>query len=384
MHAHQIPSIEALESDLNRLLETRLVPGAAASHAAIPQLMYLKSRSAPRARTTSQSAANDVTTREAVEQAIEDLGESDDGKVARALFDARGPLGFSARIKNAADALGVNEKTIRRDRQRRALRAVALRMIRSELEFLAAAVSPLVLYGQDPLIRALWSTQADAEIILTGGEIPAAIPHSKGAYSVQAGDVAALLEAYANLVGLRDQASISVAPSSEVHGAKLGCNIVSIGGPRWNVITRNLLELLKPPWRFSSSPDDFGTPRSALVEYGPEQRKLTARTEEGEVLEAHGTIISAPNPHNPRTRVTVLAGLSTLGVLAATRALDPTRLMAGGSLGLKKIHDVYAAQVDTAILQVVVSTQVIEGEVVPVGVSDARLETKRLPTVVRR
>lgn len=250
MHAHQIPSIEALESDLNRLLETRLVPGAAASHAAIPQLMYLKSRSAPRARTTSQSAANDVTTREAVEQAIEDLGESDDGKVARALFDARGPLGFSARIKNAADALGVNEKTIRRDRQRRALRAVALRMIRSELEFLAAAVSPLVLYGQDPLIRALWSTQADAEIILTGGEIPAAIPHSKGAYSVQAGDVAALLEAYANLVGLRDQASISVAPSSEVHGAKLGCNIVSIGGPRWNVITRNLLGTLEAALAF--------------------------------------------------------------------------------------------------------------------------------------
>lgn len=184
-----------------------------------------------------------------------------------------------------------------------------------------------------------------------------------------------MLEAYAALTLLRPSSQITVLGSSQVQGAKLACNIVSVGGPTWNIVTRDLLTQLKPPWGFTKP---TGSPAQMTdLSSGRLSPSLDA---DGHIIKTYGMIVLAPNPHNPANRVTILAGLSTYGVLASTRVLST---VGGPHLDddqLTLLHGQYSERLDDSLLQIVTSAAVIEADVVPAKLTDKSLHIKRLPT----
>lgn len=370
---YSVPPLQAVEQDIERLVEVRPVPGCGSYVVAIPQLVHVRALMTVRTRGMSNAEATDQAVITAVREAVGELGQSTEGKVAAKLL-AEHPPGLVDRQQAAADAIGVDIKTIRRDRQIRAIRAVAERTYQHELSFLSRAALPAAWYRYDSLLRKLWAADGPNEVLLANGEIPTAQPQSRGAFHMQAGDVRALAEAYATLRELRPASAITILPSSEVHGAQLGCNIVSVGGPRWNVVTRALLEQLDPDWRFG---DETGGLSTAIKSTATGTALEAHTTDEGEVLLTHGMILSACNPHNPESRVTVFAGLSTLGVLAVTRALTPATLFNSDSLAA--IHAAFGdLQPETMALQIIVSTAVIDGEVVPTAIKPDSIFIKEI------
>lgn len=97
-------------------------------------------------------------------------------------------------------------------------------------------------------------------------------------------------------------------------------NLVLIGGPSWNVITRGFMHLLRLPitqrLEPSGEPDFFttsdGTPARPTV--------LGQGTNQEQVVEDVGLFVRATNPNDPDTDVTICSGVFTHGVLGAVRA----------------------------------------------------------------
>jgi transcriptional regulator with XRE-family HTH domain len=93
-------------------------------------------------------------------------------------------------------------------------------------------------------------------------------------------------------------------------------NLVLIGGPSWNVITRGFMHLLRLPisqrLEPSGEPDFFtksdGSPALPTVLGQGEQ-----------VVEDVGLFVRATNPNDPETDVTICSGVFTHGVLGAVR-----------------------------------------------------------------
>lgn len=359
-----IPLLEAIEQDVARLIEANPKAGAASFVSALIQLTHIRARVRTLRRSFSAVEAADIAVLDAIRAAIADLGQTTDGRVAAALTPEN-VVGLVARQEAAAAATGVDVKTIRRAGQLRAASAVARRIYQRELVYLSKYSLPAALHGDDPLLRILWSTRSSADVLLVHGEIPAIEPHSRGAFNIQAGDVQALLEAYVALREMKPSGDVSLLPSNAVHGAQLGCNVVSVGGPRWNVVTRALLNRLDPPWKFAGTP---GSSTSGLLNQESGEQLTAVTDESGEVLQTHGFIVCAPNPFNDSNRVTIIAGLSTLGVLAATRCVIPPAEDQSMEV-LNLVESAYGDHLESGLLQIVVSTAVIDGEVVPASIS---------------
>lgn len=103
-------------------------------------------------------------------------------------------------------------------------------------------------------------------------------------------------------------------------------NLVLIGGPSWNGITRGFMHLLRLPitqrLEPSGEPDFFtksdGTPARPTV--------LGQGTSEEQVVEDVGLFVRGTNPNSPDTDVTICSGVFTHGVLGAVRAFTNTHV----------------------------------------------------------
>lgn len=97
-------------------------------------------------------------------------------------------------------------------------------------------------------------------------------------------------------------------------------NLVLIGGPSWNILTRSFMHLLRLPitqrLEPSGRPDVFitsdGTSAAPTV--------LGVGTEQEQVVEDVGLFVRATNPNSPENDVTICSGVFTHGVLGAVRA----------------------------------------------------------------
>jgi len=132
------------------------------------------------------------------------------------------------------------------------------------------------------------------------------------------GNIDAFFELYVRLAAMGYQNRHH--RSANDRGIDLEQTLVLIGGPGWNRLTRNYLQLLDLPVRQQAAP--FGKPEFFVTSDGEELRPRVADFADGEqeLVEDIGLFVRARNPANPHTDVTICTGCFTAGTLAAVRA----------------------------------------------------------------
>lgn len=97
-------------------------------------------------------------------------------------------------------------------------------------------------------------------------------------------------------------------------------NLVLIGGPSWNLITRSFMHLLRLPitqrLAAAGEPDVFIKSDQTTAE----PTVIAAGTDQEQVIEDFGLFVRATNPNDPDTDITMCSGVFTHGVLGAVRA----------------------------------------------------------------
>jgi hypothetical protein len=98
----------------------------------------------------------------------------------------------------------------------------------------------------------IWMGHAESQVTLIGGEIRGVKSTSnvKNIFYVQSADVYSLLEAGLSLVTANKDIHIDIRSSQTVSGQDLSGNIISVGGPRSNLVTNQILERIDLPWKF--------------------------------------------------------------------------------------------------------------------------------------
>lgn len=103
-------------------------------------------------------------------------------------------------------------------------------------------------------------------------------------------------------------------------------NLVLIGGPSWNTITRGFLHLLRLP--ITQRPEPSGSPDFFVKSDGTRALPtvLGQGTDQEQVVEDVGLFVRAANPNNPNTDITICSGIFTHGVLGAVRLFTNPRV----------------------------------------------------------
>jgi hypothetical protein len=97
-------------------------------------------------------------------------------------------------------------------------------------------------------------------------------------------------------------------------------NLLLIGGPSWNLITRTFMHRLRLP--ITQRMEPAGKPDIFTMSDGnaAEPTVIDLGESQEQVLEDVGLFVRARNPTNPDTDVTICSGIFTHGVLGAVRA----------------------------------------------------------------
>lgn len=212
------------------------------------------------------------------------------------------------------------------------------------------------------ILRHFWMGHSESEVVIIGGENLQAQSPSKVDYTyyVQSGDVIALVEAPVNVALLNNKINTISTSSSHINGEDLTKNLICIGGPRSNEITRRILEKLDLPWDFEFE-NIRGNKNKSIIRMANEER-LKAEIEGNHVKTDYCMIISGPNPFNPYSKFSLFAGLYTFGVLGGVRAISPKLLT---SNVLHNINTIIEKKWSgREIIQIVSKIDVINGEVV--------------------
>lgn len=94
-------------------------------------------------------------------------------------------------------------------------------------------------------------------------------------------------------------------------------DLILIGYPQGNEITKQVMNDLKPPLIFDGH---------TLIETATGNVKYKATVENGRVIQDYGCIIRAPNPYSSDSTIIILAGCETFGVKAAAEFFKPKNL----------------------------------------------------------
>jgi transcriptional regulator with XRE-family HTH domain len=171
----------------------------------------------------------------------------------------------------------------------------------------------------------VWHHERSADIMVVTSQIPDdALPDNARAHSVnysrlaRYGNVDAFFELYVKLAAMGYQNRHH--RSADDRGIDLDYNLVLVGGPSFNRLTRTFLQLLDVP--FSQDVQPRGNPEYFVLADGTEVRPHVADFPDGEqeLVEDVGLFVRAANPTNPDTDVTICSGCYTAGSLAAVRA----------------------------------------------------------------
>jgi transcriptional regulator with XRE-family HTH domain len=139
-------------------------------------------------------------------------------------------------------------------------------------------------------------------------------------------------------------------------------NLVLLGGPMWNPLTRTFLHLLDLPIEQcvgpAGGPSAFRFPDGTSV--------LPKVIDSAQVVEDIGLFVRAANPTNPETDVTICSGSYTYGVLGAVQLFTNPRL---GADNVAAVRERLGQVRSFAVL-------------FRVKVIDRRVPTPRLPAVI--
>ncbi|HEV2784083.1 MAG TPA: helix-turn-helix transcriptional regulator [Actinophytocola sp.] len=110
--------------------------------------------------------------------------------------------------------------------------------------------------------------------------------------------------------------------SAREHGIGTARNLVLIGGPTWNPLTRSFMHLLNLP--VEQHPAAGGEAGYFTASDGT--AVVPSVLGESQVVEDIGLFVRATNPTNPDTDVTICTGVYTYGVLGAVHLFTNPRL----------------------------------------------------------
>lgn len=185
-----------------------------------------------------------------------------------------------------------------------------------------SAVTPAAIPRND-----VWHHDRAADIMVVTSQIPEdALPDNARAHSVnysrlaRYGNLDAFFELYVKLAAMGYQNRHH--RSADDRGIDLDYNLVLLGGPTFNRLTRNFLQMLNLPLRQDVQPR--GKPEYFVLANGDEAHPQVVDFPDGEqeLVEDVGLFVRAASPANPNADVTICTGSYTAGSLAAVRAFS--------------------------------------------------------------
>jgi transcriptional regulator with XRE-family HTH domain len=173
----------------------------------------------------------------------------------------------------------------------------------------------------------LWHHDRAAKLFVVAPELP---PAERTSFADEAslnyvrlaryGDLDAFFEMFVSLTRMGYH-NLSHRSAREP-GIGTARNLVLIGGPAWNPLTRTFLHLLDVPFDkhagAGGEPSCFRMPDGTTI--------LPTVIGESQVVEDIGLFVRAVNPTNPDADVTICAGIYTHGVFGAVQAFTNPRI----------------------------------------------------------
>jgi hypothetical protein len=217
----------------------------------------------------------------------------------------------------------------------------------------------------------IWHHNRDEKLFVVAPELPAT---EQAAFAkrdspnyvrlARYADLDAFFEMYVALTGIGYH-NLSHRSANE-GGIGSARNLVLIGGPSWNTITRSFLHLLRLPIKQRLEPSgepDFFTMSDGTLAL---PTVLGQGTDQEQVIEDVGLFVRATNPNNPDTDVTICSGVFTHGVLGAVRVFTNPHVAGENTDSIRKKLG------QTTNFAVLFRVNVIGG----------RVATPRLPTAI--
>jgi hypothetical protein len=171
---------------------------------------------------------------------------------------------------------------------------------------------------RDRHARRFWKPfTADEAYIVLGGHAGLSEPEFSGWLGV--GDVQALMHLDRHIRAMHI-GSFTVAYSNRMEGGRLDHNLVLLGGPDGNVITKEVVEKL----HLTIRPGDPALHIVTLYDDARGKEYTPSRRADGELVNDYGVVVRAPNPLHPRSHVLLIAGSYGSGTWAGARLItDP-------------------------------------------------------------
>ncbi|MGH3516298.1 MAG: helix-turn-helix domain-containing protein [Haloechinothrix sp.] len=171
----------------------------------------------------------------------------------------------------------------------------------------------------------MWPHHRSAEMLVVTAELPqelqppfARADHINYTRLARYGHLDAFLEMYSTLASLGYEYLRH--RSANERGIGSAHNLVLVGGPSGNRVTRSFMHILNLPVTQRMRP--WGEPDVFVLPDGTEVMPAVFDLPDGEkeLIEDVGLFVRATNPTNPDTDITICSGAYTSGVLGAVRA----------------------------------------------------------------
>lgn len=159
----------------------------------------------------------------------------------------------------------------------------------------------------------IWNLRSDQTVTIVTGAIPD--PARGQVPRMSSGDIKALTEVILSIRAMYPNLQYRHVSSPDLPTGGLDDNLVVIGGPKWNWVSRYFLSERK------ESPVSFEE-YDIVVRAEPDDERFCASVEDSQILGDTGVICRLPHPDAPDKAVLIFAGCHTYGVLAAVRYLS--------------------------------------------------------------
>lgn len=225
-------------------------------------------------------------------------------------------------------------------------------------------------------LKHLWLGDSSTDTVFVSGEIRGSNKSIGGFVNyVRNGDARALLESVITILSIDNTVSFETTATEFVSSKSLTQNIIVIGGPKANQVTKSVLEKYQTPWQYRyQAGGNYRDKALCNSESGVELRATLNRRDE--VLVDYGMILIAPNPFNPVNNCVLLTGLYTFGVLGGVKAISLTD---HSDVVTKNVDTIWTRDRDRMrLLQVIVQTDVVDKKVITPTVRPEWIEVREI------
>ncbi len=215
---------------------------------------------------------------------------------------------------------------------------------------------------------------SEDSVVVISGEVKSTYNDSektRGFY-IELADVRALVESGRSLSFLNPKRDIEIFSSAETTNKQLEGNIVSIGGPRSNVVTKRLLQYLELPWDYDILPKTIpkeDRDRKKSITDG--NNKMFPCFSDGDLQKDVAFLAFGPNPFNTSKRFLLLSGLFSYGVLGAARSVSALN---HNERNIAFLNSTLSKITKKSIVQVVSYVFVINGQAITPDLNNSVIE----------